>query len=238
MSGNRYLAEFQRSNSIDLTRGIGGWLRRILDDRARKEDQVDRHALFLPRVLQLMDIKPLRQMTALEVGCASGWAISFRHHNIRYVAVDRGEVYRNELERRGVEFHEVDVETMSLPVETASIDLVILNHLIEHVVNCEFFIQELRRVIRPGGGLYIRTPNVERVKWGFFDDYTHVRPFTVNSLDQLMSAFGFGRKFLLHSDHPRIIIDLLIGGRFRNLLFSKFFGGKEIEAGYILLENE
>ena len=237
MSGNNYLAEFRRTSEIDLSKGLSGWLRRLLDKRANNEGQADRHALFLPRVFNLMNMVPSQKMTVLEIGCANGWAISYRHPNVQYIAVDRGTEYRKELEQRGVQFHEADVGAMPLPLETSSVDLVILNHLIEHIAACEFFIQEIRRVIRPGGAVYIRTPNVERVRWHFFDDYTHVRPFTISSLDQFMSAFGFGRKFMFHSDHARIIFDILTNGRWRSPLFSWLLGGKEIEAGYVLREH-
>lgn len=237
MSSNHYLAEFRRSNKTDLSRGWAGWLRSLLDKQARDEGQPDRHALFLPRVFKLMDMNQAQGLVVLEVGCANGWAISYKHANVKYVAVDRGSEYRSELEQRGVEFHEADVGSMKIPLETSSVDLVILNHLIEHVSASEFFIQEIQRVMRPGGALYIRTPNVERVRWRFFDDYTHVRPFTRSSLDQLMSAFGFSRKFVFHSDHGRIIFDIFTGGRWSGLLFGSLFGGNEIEAGYVLSEH-
>lgn len=237
MSGNHYLAEFRRSNDLDLSKGLSGWLRRLLDKRAQQEGQPDRHALFLPRVFNLISMAPSQNLVVLEIGCASGWAISYRHANVRYIAVDRGVEYRKELEQRGVEFHEADVGVMPLPLEHASVNLVILNHLIEHIPNYEFFIQEIRRVIRADGAVYIRTPDVGRVRWNFFDDYTHVRPFTIRSLDQLMSAFGFVRKFVLHSDHPRIVIDILTNGHLRKLLFGSSLGGKEIEAGYVLRKH-
>jgi SAM-dependent methyltransferase len=237
MSGDDYLAEYQRANAVDLSGGIGGWLRSRLDRLAASLGQRNRHALFLPRALELSGLTLVKPLTILEVGCGSGWAISYRHPQVRYVAVDRGSVYRTELEGRGVEFHEKDVTVDPLPVANGSVDLVILNHLIEHIAEYEFFMWQLRRILRPGGIVYIRTPNLERVKWGFWDDYTHVKPYTLRALDQLMSATNFERRFMLYSDHPRISLDILTEGRWRGLLFSRLLGGKEIEAGYVLREH-
>lgn len=237
MSGDDYLAEYRRAGSIDLSGGIGGWLRRRLDHKAVACGQSDRHALFMPRVLELAGLSPTKATTVLEIGCGSGWAISYRHPQVRLIAVDRGSLYRTELEAQGVEFHETDVATEPLPINEGLVDLIILNHLIEHIADCEFLVRQLRRVLRPGGVVYIRTPNLERVKWSFWDDYTHVKPFTPRALDHLMRTVGFERRFMLDSDHPRIFLDTLTDGRLRRVLFSSIFGGKEIEAGYVLRQS-
>lgn len=238
MSGDDYLAEYRRTGAVDLSGGISGWLRAKLDQKAGACDQHDRHGLFLPRVFELAGVNLDKPTSVLEIGCGSGWAISFRHSQVRYIAVDRGSLYKEELEARGVEFHELDVALKPLPVGDDSVDLIVLNHLIEHIEDCEFFVRQLRRVLRPGGIVYIRTPNLLRVKWVFWDDCTHVRPFTPRALDHLMRTVGFDRRFLLHSDHPRIVLDTLSDGCLRNVLFNRFWGGKEIEAGYVLRESE
>ena len=237
MNGNDYLAEYQRAESVILTEGVGGWFRRRLDKKAGAEGQSGRHALFLPRVFELTGITLAKPVTVLEIGGGSGWAISYNHPNVRYIAVDRGSLYRDDLEARQVEFHEADVGTTALPVSDDSIHLIILNHIIEHIEECEFFVRQLQRVLRPGGAVYIRTPNLARVKWSFWDDYTHVKPYTPQALDHLMRTIGFDQFFMLDSDHPRIMIDTLTNGRLRWLLFRSFFGGKEIEAGYVLRED-
>ncbi|MFN5173579.1 MAG: hypothetical protein ACK5WY_04945 [Holosporaceae bacterium] len=117
MSGNDYLAEYQRSGSTDLYGGITGWLRKKLDKKALALGQIDRHALFVPRVLELTGLSLSNPLTILEIGCGSGWAISYRHPQIRYIAVDRGSLYRNELASQGIEFHEADVAATPLPIE-------------------------------------------------------------------------------------------------------------------------
>lgn len=234
MSGNDYLAEYQRINSVPLSRGVKGRLRGLLDRKARRDGQDDRHGLFMPRVLALSGLSLAQPITVLEIGCGNGWAISYRHPSIQYIAMDRGSLLKPELEKRGIAFHEVDVARETLPVDSGSVDLVMLNHLIEHIDESEHLLRELRRVLRPRGIVYIRTPNVLRVKFGFWDDFTHVKPFTPSGLDQLMHAFRFRRKFLLYSDHGRINLDFLTEGRLRRLLFCKLLGGKEIEAGYVL----
>jgi SAM-dependent methyltransferase len=234
MNGDNYLTDYQRGDRSHFDGGWMGWARRYLDGKAVAVGQPDRHALFMPRVLQLMGMTVEKQITVLEIGCGNGWAISYRHPSIHYIAVDRGSVFLANLEERGIEFHQHDVSSNPLPVADASVDLILLIHLIEHIPDSEAFMNDLRRVLRPGGRIYIRTPNLTRVKWGFWDDFTHVRPFTPSSMDHLMRACGCKRRFMYASDHPRIMLDILTNGRMRNWAFSKYFGGKEIEAGYEL----
>jgi SAM-dependent methyltransferase len=50
-----------------------------------------------------------------------------------------------------------------LPLDDASIDLVVTDHTFEHVTDPEWVVWELDRVLRPGGWLCARTPN----RWGY-----------------------------------------------------------------------
>ena len=210
----------------------------MLDRKAVACGQRDRHALFLPRVFELSGISLKNPTTVLEAGWGGGGAISYRHPLVRYIAVDCGSLYRNELEMQGVAFYETDVATEPLPINEGQADIIILNHLIEHIKDCEFFVKQLRRVLRLGGCVFVRTPNLECVKWRFWEDYTHVKPFTPRALDHLMRTVGFNRSFMLKSDHPRILLDIITNGALRPMLFGKLFGGKEIEAGYVLITKK
>lgn len=234
MSNNAYLNEYKKHNSKNLMGGLLGMVRSYLDRVAISSGQKDRHALFFDRILKLLSVQnPSESIRVLEVGCGSGWAISYVHPSIKFIAIDLGDVYRNELEESGIEFHNIDASVDRLPLDSGSVKIVILNHLIEHMDRPEYLVGEIYRVLSDDGFLYIRTPNIERVKFSFWDDYTHVRPFTVKGLGHLMGASGFKLLQLRYSDHPRIMFDILTKGIFRRFVFSKFAGGDEIEAVYV-----
>lgn len=48
----------------------------------------------------------------------------------------------------------------ALPLRTHSLDLVVCNDVIEHLVDPDAFMQEVRRVLRPDGHLVLSTPNL------------------------------------------------------------------------------
>jgi len=73
-------------------------------------------------------------------------------------------------------------------------------HVLEHVTCANNVMTELNRVLKPKGKLYLETPNPRSLfvpslspnrTWNFYDDYTHVRPYTANALEKIAEDYGF-----------------------------------------------
>ena len=73
-----------------------------------------------------------------------------------------------------------DLETFPWPFETASADEIVASHVMEHLGQAlPIFLgimQEIYRILRPGGILEIKTPHHRSD--GYWGDPTHVRPIT------------------------------------------------------------
>jgi SAM-dependent methyltransferase len=85
-------------------------------------------------------------------------------------------------------------DASALPLRDASVEGVILNHVLEHVSEVAPILAEARRVLKPSGWIYIETPNAFSV-WtpfgpNFWDDPTHVRPYTATALAELLDSSG------------------------------------------------
>jgi SAM-dependent methyltransferase len=98
----------------------------------------------------------------LEVGCGTG---EFWHDSglnpatvgkVAFTDVSPGMV-RHARERLGGAFDYAVAATDALPFTTASVDLVIANHMLYHVDDRATAIRELRRVLRESGGLFAAT---------------------------------------------------------------------------------
>ena len=62
-------------------------------------------------------------------------------------------------ERTDTDFDFRLVESEVLPFEPGSFEIVISNHVIEHVEDQALHLKEIARVLRPGGVCYLATPN-------------------------------------------------------------------------------
>jgi SAM-dependent methyltransferase len=74
------------------------------------------------------------------------------------------------------------------PVEDASVDVVLATETLEHVPEPAVFLDEARRVLRPGGRIVLTVPFAAR--WHYIPhDYWR---YTPSSLKNLLGAAGFG----------------------------------------------
>jgi len=64
------------------------------------------------------------------------------------------------------------IEGDQWPVETASIDLLVSDAVLEHVEKPEMYFSECRRVLKPGGYLCLRTPN----RWSYMSMIASIVP--------------------------------------------------------------
>lgn len=65
----------------------------------------------------------------------------------------------------GVDTRAADIELAAMPVESGTVDAVVLTEVIEHLfVNPLFCLTEINRILKPGGMLLLSTPNLRCIK--------------------------------------------------------------------------
>ena len=99
-----------------------------------------------------------------------------------------------------------DIERDRFPFADESFDGAFLSHVIEHVVQKQRVLAEIRRTLKQGGLLYVETPGPQSLKlrwpdWlphgplatmNFYDDKTHVEgPLSAASMREHLTAAGF-----------------------------------------------
>lgn len=91
----------------------------------------------------------------------------------------------------GLDYADVDFEMGRLPQADGSVDIAISLAVIEHLREPETFISEIFRCLKPGGLVYLSTPNFQLDWKNFYNDPTHVRPYTPASLAEMLRLYGF-----------------------------------------------
>lgn len=103
---------------------------------------------------------------------------------------------RKSLEDRGAEYKGIDIDNCNLefdqiPLKDESIDIAIGLALIEHLRDPSHFLAEVQRILKKGGALWLDTPDIEACGSAFWNDPTHVHPYTRNSFRVLLEMNGF-----------------------------------------------
>jgi len=122
----------------------------------------------------------------LDIGCNKGT-------NLKHFAEKGLECYGVDLRVEGVDFdfRECNLENEDIPYPDNSFDFVYSKSVLEHVFNTENFLKNALRVLKPGGLFVALTPDWKSQHEYFWDDYTHVKPFTRKSLRDAMLINDF-----------------------------------------------
>jgi 2-polyprenyl-3-methyl-5-hydroxy-6-metoxy-1,4-benzoquinol methylase len=91
----------------------------------------------------------------------------------------------------GLDITDVNFEFDKLPLENNSIDFIVTLAVIEHISNPDNFLSEILRVLKPGGIIYISTPNWYYSYKEFYNDPTHVKPYNPATLERILLMYGF-----------------------------------------------
>lgn len=121
----------------------------------------------------------------VDVGCGSSPYYSlFEGRARRYIAVDRASSLPV-VEHRAIE--QLVGIAEDLPINDESVDIVVCNQVLEHVIDPEDSVLEAFRVLRPGGRYVGSVPHISPVHLEPFD----FRRFTDLGLRKLFAEAGF-----------------------------------------------
>lgn len=163
-----------------------------------------------------------RPLRAVDIGCGRGTVTAMAMAecetrpgaSLTCVGMDLSEVALHRAYQRGVLAVQASVEGHGLPLASASVDVVIMFEVIEHLVNPDAALAEVRRVLVPGGHFLLSTPNLaawfnrallligvqplfsEVSTTGIYgrpghDVVGHLRLFTRRALAEFLVASGF-----------------------------------------------
>ncbi|OOG61664.1 hypothetical protein B0E46_14635 [Rhodanobacter sp. B04] len=165
---------------------LGVWLAKVLPVRRQKRDAEFR---YLP--------KPRPGQRLLDIGCGNGdflvnardagWSVTGIDTDPKAVAVAR---------QRNLDARVGSVDLFAS--ESACFDVVTLSHVLEHLHEPRCFLQAVHRLLKPGGVIFVDTPNIESRgarywgrNWRGLETPRHLLLFSRAGLLGMLKAAGF-----------------------------------------------
>ena len=159
----------------------------------------------------------------LDVGCGRGEFLrGFIDLGVQGYGVDRSQSAQRYCVEADLKI--ADLENEPLPYPNDYFDVVYSKSVIEHFYYPEKLVQEIFRVLKPGGRIITLCPDWEFNIKIYFEDYTHRTPFMQSSLRDIQLIYGFdnvgverfrqlpivwsgwGRAFVLLAELTRIFV--------------------------------
>ena len=132
----------------------------------------------------------------LDVGCANGFYVQkMKDAGWNAKGVEPGDEGVKSGRAAGLDIFHGTLHDAHFPDN--SFDYVRLNHSFEHILNPVEVLQEIFRVLRPGGKCYIGVPNVDSILYRIFGGYwwytgpLHTYGYSPSTLSKLLERTGF-----------------------------------------------
>lgn len=192
-----------------------------------------------PRVrimIDLLDDLNLKNKKILDFGCFDGTLLSLvNNRNNQFYGIDANDFAVKQARKKGIKVKQFFFDDVTkVPFADKFFNLIAAGEIIEHIYDTDFFLRELKRILKPGGYLLISTPNIAslgrrllllfgispiiEISPNEIDSPGHIRYFTFKTLEGLLKKHGLS-VLRTRSD----VLNLSNDGRIKSLLIPKIF---------------
>lgn len=168
------------------------------EERIRQYDLENLGGYYEEALQDIEKEKTIGTSLILDVGCGYGYLIQVcGKKGYKCIGVDISKYASLKNRDKSSEVILCSIQS-TLPLKPESIDIAVMLDVLEHLHKPSLAIEEIKRVLRPEGLLYIATPNLSALarllkgrNWYGYLDKTHVSLFTCFSLKKLLEKNKF-----------------------------------------------
>lgn len=132
----------------------------------------------------------------LDIGCNEGRGLSiYAHNGYQVEGLELNEMAATVARRKGFTVHTISLESFQ---PDTPFDVAILSNVLEHALDPLQMLQDVHRILRPGGEIWISCPNSKSWLRSWFDRYWinwhvpfHIVHFSVDTLERMLRRAGF-----------------------------------------------
>ena len=179
-------------------------------------------------------VNPVKNAKVLDLGCGTGELIIERVSAVNkpeIYAVEIDRIHFKEIKKLGIKVIITDLEK-GLPYKNNYFDIISANQIIEHLVNVDYFMEEIHRVLKPNGYVILSTENLSSwhnlfalfLGWQAFSQHISTKKNIGNPLKLNMAIGGKSHDCHIKIFTPRGLKELT---QMNNLYVEKLYG-----AGY------
>lgn len=192
-----------------------------------------------PRInvmLNIINNLDIKHKKILDIGCFDGTFLSLiKNRNNKFYGLDASDYAFKQSVKKKITVKQFFFDDITkIPFKQSSFDLINAGEIIEHIYDTDFFLEEIRRLLKKDGLLLISTPNLAslgrrvllllginpiiEISPNEIDSPGHIRYFTFKTLRWLLEKHGF-KILVSRSD----VLNLTGDGKLKSLLIPKIF---------------
>jgi len=168
--------------------------------------------IALKNKLNLINSQQPKKGKLLDIGAGTGdFLLTAKNDGWETIGVEPSDRAKNIAKEKGISFVE---ETSTL--ESNSLDVITMWHVLEHVPNLEVQIQELKRLLKPTGTLIVAVPNYKSFDaghyetfWAAYDVPIHFWHFSKKSIQLLFERVDMKLEKILPMKFDSFYVSLL-----------------------------
>ncbi len=187
-------------------------------------------------MLEMINELHLTGKNILDIGCFDGTLLSLvTNRNNKFYGIDANDFAVRQARKKGIKVKQFFFDDVTkIPFADKFFHLIAAGEIIEHIYDTDFFLRELKRILKPGGYLLISTPNIAslgrrlllltgispiiEISPNEIDSPGHIRYFTFKTLAGLLAKHGL-KVLQTRSD----VLNLSNDGRIRSIQIPKIF---------------
>lgn len=188
---------------------------------------------YIKRIKNNLLDENLKGKKLIDIGCGSGYvAIEIAKMGVGVIACDITEESLILIEKRKKGFFLTNLELIKcsadkIPIKDNSVDYIVANAILEHLVYEKKAIKEWKRILKPKGKIFLTVPIKYKYIWPFFWPLNiiydkrigHLRRYDLKTIKE---KFGMRVEKVFYSGHLIKMISLLISLFYKNRKFDTF----------------